>query len=133
MSTSTLARLWHSKGFTPDRVLFVTYSFNFRDFHNNVLRLLLRGAMHRPLIVDVVASCVDVDEQSDCFDYRYIARMRHHFRLFRCDAKPLAHAKAIIAQDSRTHKIVSGFGSANLTPSGWRRNVEAWRWDNGRS
>src|SRR5438094_1033143 len=118
MSSNTLARLWQSRGFVPDRVLFLTYSFNFRDFHNNVLRQLLRSGSQRPLFVDVVSSCVDVDEQSDCFDYRYLAPMGKRFRLLRCDLIPLAHAKAIIAYDSRTRTTLSGFGSANLTPSG---------------
>src|SRR5262249_19078698 len=47
--------------------------------------------------------------------------------------RPLAHAKAIIAQDSSTGKRLAGFGSANVTPGGWRHNLELWRWDNGRS
>src|SRR5262245_37070178 len=133
MSANTLARLWLTRGFVPDRLLFFTYSLNFRDFHNSVLRQLLRNASQRHIFVDLVASCVDVEEQSDCFDFRYLAPMGKRFRLFRCDVTPLAHSKAIIAYDSRTRTTLSGFGSANLTPSGWRRNLEVWRWDRGAS
>jgi hypothetical protein len=131
MSAHTLARLWQTRGFAPDQFLFLTYAFNFRDFHDNVLRRLLENS--EKLVIDVIASCVDLDEESDCFDYRYLFPLRRRFRLFCCDAVPTAHAKAAIARDSRTGKTLSGFGSANLTPSGWRRNVELWRWDSGRS
>jgi hypothetical protein len=133
MSANTLARLWKSRGFAPDRLLFITYVLNFRDFHDQVLRRLLDSARGRRLSVDVVTSCVDVEEESDCFDYRYLAPLGNRFRLFRCDSVPLAHAKAIVAQDSLTGRWMSGFGSANLTPAGWRRNLEVWRWDDGRS
>jgi hypothetical protein len=131
MSTHTLARLWQTRGFAPDQFLFLTYAFNFRDFHDNVLRRLLENS--EKLVIDVITSCVDLDEESDCFDYRYLSPLGRRFRLFCCDAAPMAHAKAAIARDSRTGKTLSGFGSANLTPSGWRRNVELWRWDSGRS
>ncbi len=133
MSSNSLARLWQSRGFVPDRLLFMTYVFNFRDFHDQVLRRLIENASGRRLRVDVIASCVDVEEESDCFDYRYLAPLGNGFRLFRCTDRPLVHAKAIIAQDSLTGKRLAGFGSANLTPGGWRHNVELWRWDNGRS
>jgi hypothetical protein len=133
MSANSLSVLWESRGFVPDRLLFLTYVFNFRDFHDQVLRRLLENARGRSLRVDVLTTCVDAEEESDCFDYRYLARLRSRFRLFRCDARPLAHAKAIIACDSSTGRTVSGFGSSNLTPGGWRHNVELWRWDGGRS
>jgi hypothetical protein len=131
MSTYTFARLWQTRGFAPDQFLFLTYAFNFRDFHDNVLRRLLENS-EKPFI-DVIASCVDLDEESNCFDYRYLSPLGKRFRLFCCDAAPTAHAKAVIARDSRTGKTLSGLGSANLTPSGWRRNVELWRWDSGRT
>ncbi len=133
MTANTLARLWVSRGFAADRVLFLTYAFNFRDFHDQVLRRLLENAGGRAPYVDVIASRVDIEEESDCFDFRYLASFGNRFRLFRCDSFPLAHAKGIIARDRRTGRTLSGFGSANLTPSGWRRNVEMWSWDNGRS
>src|SRR5690349_14564061 len=100
MSLNTLARLWLSRRFVPDRLLFLTYAFNFRDFHDQVLRRLLDNARGRRLYVDVIASCVDVEEESNCFDYRYLAPLGKGFRLFRCEDRRLAHAKAIIAMDS---------------------------------
>jgi hypothetical protein len=111
----------------------MTYVFNFRDFHDQVLRRLIENARGRRLRVDVIASCVDIEEESDCFDYRHLAPLGNGFRLFRCADRPLAHAKTIIAHDSSTGRTLAGFGSANVTPGGWRRNVELWRWDNGRS
>jgi len=131
VSANTLARLWLSHGFAADRLLFLTYAFNFRDFHDQVLRRLLETTGGRTPSVDVVASRVDSEEAPDCFDFRYLASFGNRFRLFRCDSFPLAHAKGVIARDSRTGRTLSGFGSANLTPSGWRRNVEVWSWDNG--
>jgi hypothetical protein len=133
MSANTLGRLWLSRGFVPDRLLFLTFEFNFRDFHDQVLRRLLENGGGRTPVVDVIASRVDIEEESDCFDFRYLASFGNHFRFFRCNSFPLAHAKGVIARDSRTGKLLSGFGSANLTPSGWRRNVEMWSWDNGKS
>ncbi|MDK2744410.1 MAG: hypothetical protein NDI90_16030 [Nitrospira sp. BO4] len=133
MSANTLARLWLSRGFAPDRLLFVTFEFNFRDFHDQVLRRLLENAGGRIPYVDVIASRVDLEEESDCFDFRYLAPFGNHFRLFRCNSFPVAHAKGIIARDSRTGRTLSGIGSANLTPSGWRRNIEMWSWDTGQS
>lgn len=125
-----LSYLWQAPRLLPDRFLFITFAFNFRDFHNNILpRLMEASGGERPQI-DIVASSHD-QEQGECYSVRHLLELGDSFRLHLINKAVVPHAKVIVAIDShRAHKgIIAGLGSANLTPSGWTKNIEAWSWD----
>lgn len=125
-----LSRLWQTQRILPDRFLFVTYAFNFRDFHNNILPKLIDASKGERPQIDIVASSHD-QEQGECYSVRHLLKLGDSFRLHLIKKDVVPHAKVIVAIDShRTSKgIIAGLGSANLTPSGWTKNIETWSWD----
>lgn len=143
----SLAFLWKQRR-RIRRLLFFTYRFNFRWFHNEVLNFIRRSAFSD---TDVLVFATRFDDDgyvggSNVFgesfgdlysldewakwdmrlQVRYVPATQHLF-----------HNKFIVAEyekpiNGRRFAYLLGVGSANLTWGGWQRNFELWTWDAGK-
>jgi phosphatidylserine/phosphatidylglycerophosphate/cardiolipin synthase-like enzyme len=137
-NNESLARLWLQHPHRRfKRILFVTYQFNFTWFHNVVLPEL-RGAALDQAEVLVLATRNDDQTHGDLYnlgEWAQWAKRGLRFRRHYVTTKNfLLHTKFILVEwdDRRRPKGAShfmlGYGSANLTPSGWSENLETWHW-----
>ena len=141
MKNKTLSHIWTKKGFYPRYFLFLTHSFSFIWFHNEILKNLqkISGATEfgdnslRNFRVDVFASEPDQSDQGSAYHFRHWAKVKGAFQLYPLPpiSGGIQHAKGVIASDGK--RIVCGIGSANLTQNGWNDNIEVWSWDDGKS
>jgi hypothetical protein len=144
LRTSSLAYLWNRRG--PERIrklLFFTYRFDFRWFHNNVLGYLRKSSVPGAEILVFATRFENAGyaggskHYGDLYALDEWARWRLNLCIRYLPAnRHLFHNKFILAQyeSSVRHalpRIIAGIGSANLTASGWSRNLEVWSWDCG--
>src|SRR6267142_181378 len=127
------------------RLLFFTYRFNFRWFHNEVLRFVRRNSLTDTDVL-VFATRFDDDgyaggsqSSGDLYALDEWAKWKVNLRIRYLPAnRHLFHNKFIVAEYKRpgargASEFVIGLGSANLTWGGWQRNLELWTWNAGES
>ncbi len=143
---SSIAFLWQQRR-RIRRLLFFTYRFNFRWFHNEVLSFIRRNSLSATDIL-VFATRFDDDGYvggsntfgaGDLYSLDEWAKWETRLRIRYAPAtRHLFHNKFIIAEyeqpaNRRQLAYMLGVGSANLTWGGWQRNCELWTWDAGKS
>jgi len=128
--------LWNGKNKTLERLLFVTYSFNYTWFRNSVLPILIKSSSPN-LIIDIIASDLEYEVSGttyslpDNYQIGEESKLAGNLRVFLIDSSPMVHTKIIMASyasPSGKSTFSLGAGSANLTPGGWFYNLEAWDW-----
>jgi hypothetical protein len=143
-TASSLAFLW-SRRRRIRRLLFFTYRFNFRWFHNEVLRFVRRNSLAHTEVL-VFATRFDDDgyagglqSSGDLYALDEWAKWNVNLRIRYLPANQhLFHNKFIVAEydkpsDRKASEFVIGVGSSNLTWGGWQRNLELWTWNAGES
>lgn len=125
---STLAGAWQAPA---RRILFFTYRFNFRWFHDCVLTLARRRSIEG-VQVDVVATQSDADgnrtARGDLYALDEWAKWQRRLRIhYLPPRRHLFHNKFILVELANG-EVELGIGSSNLTPNGWSRNFETWTW-----
>jgi hypothetical protein len=141
-TASSLAFLWNQRR-RIRRLLFFTYRFNFRWFHNEVLRFVRRNSLAD---TDVLVFATRFDDDgyaggSQSFGDLYAldewAKWNVNLRIRYLPSNlHLFHNKFIVAEydkpsDRHASEFVIGVGSSNLTWGGWQRNLELWTWNAG--
>lgn len=141
----SLAFLWKQRR-RIRRLLFFTYRFNFRWFHNEVLSFIRRNSL---AATDVLVFATRFDDDGyvggsntfgngDLYSLDEWAKWETRLRVRYVPAtQHLFHNKFIIAEyekpaNRRQFAYALGVGSANLTWGGWQRNCELWTWDAGK-
>ncbi|MBZ5659864.1 MAG: hypothetical protein LAO08_05595 [Acidobacteriia bacterium] len=143
-TASSLAFLWTRRR-RLRRLLFFTYRFNFRWFHNEVLGFIRRSSLANTDVL-VFATRFDDDAYAggsqasgDLYSLDEWAKWKVNLRIRYLPANRfLFHNKFIVAEYEKpgvrgASDIVIGLGSSNLTWGGWQRNLELWTWDAGES
>jgi len=125
-----LNHLWRKHGI--ERILFFTYSFNFQWFHNQVLpRIRHRASKNTEILVISTRDDTDDYTTSGTYGDQYTVgnwcEWQYRFKVLHVDKFPMYHCKFILTEYQ--NEIEIGLGSANLTPSGWSRNIELWDWE----
>jgi hypothetical protein len=136
---SSLAFLWTRRR-RIRRLLFFTYRFNFRWFHNEVLGFVRRNSLADTDVL-VFATRFDDDgyaggSQSfgDLYSLDEWAKWKVNLQIRYLPAnRHLFHNKFIVAEYEKpgvrgVPEFVIGLGSSNLTWGGWQRNLELWTW-----
>lgn len=142
----SLAFLWKQRR-RIRRLLFFTYRFNFRWFHNEVLSFIRRMSLPA---TDVLVFATRFDDDGyvggshvfgetfgDLYSLDEWAKWKMRLRVRYMPAmQHLFHNKFVVAEyeqppNTRRSAYVLGLGSANLTWNGWQRNFELWTWDAG--
>jgi hypothetical protein len=139
-TASSLAFLWTRRR-RIRRLLFFTYRFNFRWFHNEVLGFVRRNSLADTDVL-VFATRFDDDgyvggsqSSGDLYSLDEWAKWRVNLRIRYLPANQyLFHNKFIVAEYEKPGvrggpEFVVGLGSSNLTWGGWQRNLELWTWD----
>jgi hypothetical protein len=135
--SESLAEVWRDQRRPIRRILFVTYRFNFTWFHNVVLPNLRKVATPD---AEVCVLATRYDDQGGGQDYgdlynlgewaQWGIRFRRHYVP---EHRFLLHNKFILVEWGHrgrrsSQKILLGYGSGNLSYSGWVRNLETWEW-----
>jgi hypothetical protein len=139
-TASSLAFLWTRRR-RIRRLLFFTYRFNFRWFHNEVLGFVRRNSLPD---TDVLVFATRFDDDGyvggtqcsgDLYSLDEWAKWKINLRIRYLPANQhLFHNKFILAEYEKPGvrggpEFVVGLGSSNLTWGGWQRNLELWTWD----
>lgn len=118
------------------RMLFITYSFNFYWFHNNILPRI-RSKCSRDTEILILAKHddsaylsqmgIEGDPSGDQFNINQWCEWKENLKIIFFPTAPLFHIKAtaVFYEDD----FILGLGSSNLTSSGWSHNLETWCWD----
>jgi hypothetical protein len=143
-AASSLAFLWTGRR-RIRRLLFFTYRFNFRWFHNEVLGFVYRNSLAD---TDVLVFATRFDDygyaggsqsSGDLYALDEWTKWKANLRIRYLPAnRHLFHNKFIVAEynkpsDRHASEFVVGVGSSNLTWGGWQRNLELWTWNAGES
>lgn len=127
----SLEFLWKGHRKRIKRIIFFTYRFNFYWFHNYVL-----PHIHHTATVDcevtIIASKFDQDDLPSFGDHYELSAwcgFKTRFKLLFLESQTVFHSKFIVCEYERVKELLIGIGSANLTKSGWARNLEAWNWN----
>jgi hypothetical protein len=119
------------------RVLFFTYRFDFRWFHNFVLpKIRAHSTLDTEILV--IASVSDASagrrgigqDWGDQYEIRNWFAWENRFKVIYLPSIPIFHAKFIAIQ--RESEVCLGMGSSNLTRAGWETNFETWDWNRSR-
>jgi hypothetical protein len=121
-------------------VLFFTYRFDFRWFHNEVLSFIRKNSIQNAELNIFATRFGDemyAGESADFGDLYSLsewARWRGRLTLRYLPKDPhLFHNKFVLIELENRPGIHIGLGSCNLTSSGWSRSVETWAWDVGKA
>jgi len=125
----SLAEVWRMNRI--QKLLFFTYRFDYRWFHNFVLPKI-RTASTVDTEILVIASINDtsnddISKWGDQYVIKNWFSWEKRFRVIYLPSRPIYHSKFIIIQNR--DQIRLGMGSSNLTMSGWERNFEIWDWN----
>jgi len=126
---TTLAAAWRSGA---RRMLFFTYRFDFRWFHDCVLNQARRHARASTQI-DVLASRFADDTyahlvRGDLYSLEEWMKWKTKLRISYVPVEQHLFHNKFILLETANGEIKLGVGSSNLTYSGWSRNLETWTW-----
>ncbi|MBX2989143.1 MAG: hypothetical protein KF802_14730 [Bdellovibrionaceae bacterium] len=126
----SLGYVWASRK-RIKRVFFFTYQFNFYWFHNNVLPYINRAGTSdcEVLVVASKFDQKDLPSFGDQYELSAWCGFERRFRLFFLESSTVFHGKFVVCEYEGRKDLLVGIGSANLTKSGWLRNLETWNWN----
>jgi len=142
LTASSLGYLWCNTGRRRIRkLLFFTYRFDFRWFHNHVLANIRKNSAPNAEVLVLATRFEDSSpggqsgHYGDLYALEEWAKWGLNLRVrYLPSDRHLFHNKFILAEfeapvGNGKSKIATGIGSANLTASGWSQNLELWSWN----
>jgi hypothetical protein len=133
-TTNKLSWAWN---YRIRRVLFFSYRFSFRWFHNDVLSFI-RKSSSEDAEVTIFATRFEEEAYAgssrvfggDLYSLDEWAKWKGRLRIrYLPKQRHLFHNKFILLEFEGRRGVALGLGSSNLTSSGWMENFETWNWN----